>query len=179
MKKIIALSALMAALASANAMAVDANLTFTGSVTSSTCTMNAADATKNIVLPDYPVSALAGAWTSVGAGSTITFTSCPASVSNLITAVTSTTGTQLTTTNKVTTPASGTATGVGLLFAAGSSKSNLAVDGSNTVSTAVSGGTAVVPIYVGLGKAQAWASSAPAAAAGNYSSSYTLTFSWS
>ncbi|WP_146159944.1 MULTISPECIES: type 1 fimbrial protein [Kosakonia] len=182
MKKIIALSALMAALASANAMAVDSNLTFTGSVTSSTCTMNASDATKTLVIPDISSAALlaAGA-TSQSASTTINFSSCPASISNVKIIKGETTGSlytgySATETNR-SVPASGTATGLNLILFAGPSQTSVPVNGSviSNQNFAVTNGSASIPV----GVSAAANANNQAATAGTYSSSFTLTFAWS
>ncbi|WP_146159940.1 fimbrial protein [Kosakonia sp. H7A] len=186
MKKIIALSALMAALASANAMAVDANVTFTGSVTSSTCTMNASDASKSLTVPDISAAALTAqgtAWGNATATTNITFTSCPASVSALKVASITSTGTQYTSgtnSNYRYTPASGSATGFYTVIGLGTNKLAQPADGSVlSWSVAPTSGTAVVPVTVGPQAYTAVVSSAAAPTAGNYSTSYTLTFAWS
>lgn len=186
MKKIIALSALMAALASANAMAVDANLTFTGNVTSGTCTMNASDASKTLTIPDISASGLVAqgtAWGNASATTNITFTSCPAAISALKVSSITSTGTQYASGSASPyryTPASGTATGIFTAIGLGTSKTVQFSDGSAlSWSVAPSSGTAVVPVTVGLTANSAVVSSATAPTAGNYNTSYTLTFSWS
>lgn len=177
MKKIIALSALMAALASANAMAADANLTFTGSVTSSTCTMNSSDATKTLTIPDISAAALAGsttAWQYQTASASIGFTSCPANISTV--SVSQITSTGARGSNAVNTiPASGTATGLVMGIALGTNPNWMPADGSilsANNSFSVTNGSVSIPV-----KAAISPSGTPTA--GNYSNSYTLTFSWS
>ncbi|UDJ82057.1 hypothetical protein UYSO10_0916 [Kosakonia radicincitans] len=182
MKKIIALSALMAALASANAMAADANLTFTGSVTSSTCTMNASDATKTLVIPDISSAALVArgvnGYQTQQANTTVSFTSCPASVSQIKVASVTSTGTVQTDKTMVK-PASGTANGVWTSLVLGGPTGYVAADGSVlSYGTSVTSGGASVYVGVGVVAASTRASVA-APTAGTYSNSYTLTFSWS
>lgn len=179
MKKIIALSALMAVLASASAMAADANLTFTGAVTSGTCTMNASDATKTLTIPDIGAAALSAsttAWQYQSASSNISFSSCPANVSAVKVTQITTTGTPNTTypTNSI--PASGTATGLVMGIALGSSPNWMAANGSALNSSfAVTSGSVSIPVKAAISPLVAGGT----VTAGNYSSSYTLTFSWS
>lgn len=185
MKKIIALSALMAALVSANAFAIDSNVNFTGTVTSSTCTLNAADVTKTLTVPDISVAALTAlgglGFTSQSAATTVTFTSCPSIVSNVSVTKATTTGTIFNNTNSSYVPASGTATGINLVVYAGQASSGwLSADGSALNRTfAVTSGSVTIPVGVGVRTNVSLLSSSPAPTAGTYSSAYTLTFAWS
>lgn len=185
MKKIIALSALMAALASANAMAVDSNLTFTGSVTSSTCTMNAADTTKTLTIPDISSAALVAlggySYSSQTSSTTVGFTSCPASVSSVNVVQVTSTGTQFTDANSYA-PASGTATGIHLVISAGNATTGyMPADGSviSNKKFAVTSGSVSIPLIVGVRANKSSVASAAAPGTGSYSSGYTVTFSWS
>lgn len=183
MKKIIALSALVAALASVNAMAADANLTFTGSVTSGTCTMNAADATKTLTIPDVSVATLLAStnvFATQSASSTIGFTNCPSSVSAVKLVQGTTTGTQAISGNASNyVPASGTAKNTALVLTVGGVYPSL--DGSviSQSFATTSTGTASVTIQAGVRSLKSLISSAADPTAGTYSSSYTLTFAWS
>ena len=187
MKKIIALSALMAALASANAMAVDANLTFTGSVTSGTCTMNASDATKTLTIPDISSAALVAlgqsSWSSQSSTTTVGFTSCPASVSSVNVIQATSTGTIFNNVSNSYVPASGTAKGIHLVLSAGSNVANgfLPTDGSviSNKTFATTSGSVSIPLTVGVRSNKSLLSTAAVPTAGTYSSSYTVTFSWS
>lgn len=183
MKKIIALSALMAALASANAMAVDSSLTFNGAVTSGTCTMNSADATKTLTIPDISAASLAANSGSFGyqvANGTVNFTGCPGSVSSVKVVNITNSGTPVNGDAKNYFPASGTVTGVALTFSLGTAGNALAIDGSTlNYSVNTSNGAASIPIYSGVRAAKAVQSSLAAPTAGTYNSAFTLTFAWS
>lgn len=184
MKKIIAISALMASLASANALAVDSNLTFTGSVTSGTCTLNAADTTKTLTIPDIGVQALLAndTWAYQNATASINFTSCPSSVSAVKIVKATTTGTAALAGNVHNyLPASGSAKNIILVLSAGTPSGLVSTDGSvigNSFAT-TSTGTATIPVYVGVRSLKELVSSSSDPTPGNYSSAYTLTFSWS
>jgi len=183
MNKFIAISALMAAFVSANALAADANLTFNGAVSTGTCTMNAADATKTLVIPDVSSSSLANAgntaFTSYSANSTISFTGCPAEVSNVVLSSASGTGTTFGGDTSRQTPASGTATGVHLVISSGPRVVDYLRPGVARSFPVSPSGTVKVPVYVGVTADITSSSAFAAPTAGNYSSSYTLTFSYS
>ena len=185
MKKIIAISALMASLASANALAVDSNLTFTGSVTSGTCTLNAADTTKTLTIPDIGVQALlanGNTWAYQNGTASINFTSCPSSVSAVKIVKATTTGKEALAGNVHNyLPASGSAQNIILVLSAGTPTGLVSTDGSvidNSFAT-TSTGTATIPVYVGVRSLKSLVSSSSDPTPGNYSSAYTLTFSWS
>lgn len=190
MKKIIAVSALMAALASANSMAADANLTFTGGVSTGTCVMNSADVTKTLVIPDVNAATLiaggGGAYQTINATSTIGFSGCPQTTSKIVLNSATTTGSPFTgyIPSEVyrMLPASGTAaSGVNMMLVVngvpvsptGSMLSNF------TAANVSATGTANVPVLVGISPNSDAGNSIPAPSAGNYSSSYTLSFSYS
>ncbi|MDX7664704.1 hypothetical protein SJ554_19835 [Enterobacter asburiae] len=178
MKKIIALSALMAALASASAMAVDANITFTGAVKAGTCTMNTNDATKTLVIPDIGAVALAQSntnWATQNVGTTISFSKCPNSVTSINIAKLTTTGGPGFS-GSTSTPASGTAGGLVLGIQAGESPGWLNLTGwAINRPFAVTDGSVTIPIKAAVGRYSASQPVTP----GNYSSSFTMTFSWS
>ncbi|WP_320705070.1 fimbrial protein [Enterobacter asburiae] len=177
MKKIIALSALMAALASASAMAADANITFTGEVKASTCIMNANDATKTLVIPDIGAAAASAqsTWATQTIGTTISFSMCPNSVSSVNVANITTTGSPAFSA-ATSYPASGTATGVTLGIALGEQTSWVATNGNGIYRPfSVTNGSVAIPIRAGVSRA----STTTPVTAGDYSSSFTMTFSWS
>ncbi|MHC0025533.1 fimbrial protein [Enterobacter vonholyi] len=187
MKKIIAISALMAAMASANALAADANLTFNGAVSTGTCTMNSADATKTLTIPDVSISALtavgAVAYGTINANTTVGFTGCPSTTSYVNVESVTSTGAIFNNSNVLASPASGTATGVHLIFSVGPGVTNyVAIDGStitNRQFAVNSQGNATVPIYVGVRANQSVLSSSADPTSGTYSNSYTVTFTYS
>lgn len=179
MKKLLALSALMAALTSVNAMAVDANLNFIGEVTSGTCVLNAADTTKNMVIPDIGAAALqtmgASSYDSVNATSSINISGCPGSVSNISAFVTSPQPEQ-TGFGKYITP-DGTAKNINLAMRLGQDNITNKVDTNVTGQEAknigvLSGGKTSIPVLVGV------TSNGNLATAGNYNASYNVAFNW-
>nr|WP_261905546.1 hypothetical protein [Escherichia coli]CAH8250720.1 Uncharacterised protein [Escherichia coli] len=177
MKKIIALSALMTALASASAMAADANITFNGAVTAGTCIMNANDATQTLVIPDIGAAAASAGstWSTQHVGSTISFSQCPNSVTSINLAKMTTTGGPGGTAS-TSTPASGTATGLHLGIAVGSPTGWVnTIGGAINRPFAVTNGSVSIPFRAGVSRA----STTKPVTAGDYSSSFTMTFSWS
>ena len=91
MKKILILSALMTALASAGAMAADANINFTGTVSAATCTLAAADAAQTLTIPNVsPATLLAtpNSQLSYNASGSFNFSACPAGLTRVTSAYT-------------------------------------------------------------------------------------------
>ncbi|WP_320723676.1 fimbrial protein (plasmid) [Enterobacter asburiae] len=92
MKKLLILSAVVTALASYGAMAADANINFEGTVSSSTCTLNAADAAKTLSIPNVTAAELLskgdqGRLTYAASGR-FDFTNCPQGLTKVTSAYT-------------------------------------------------------------------------------------------
>ena len=92
MKKILILSALMTALTSAGAMAADANINFTGTVSAATCTLAAADAAKTLTIPNVAAATLlaasGSAYLTYNASGSFNFSACPAGLTRVTSAYT-------------------------------------------------------------------------------------------
>lgn len=184
MKKILILSALMTALTSAGAMAADANINFTGTVSAATCTLNAADATKTLTMPNVAPATLLAASTpyvTYSASSSFGFTACPAG----LTKVTSNYVYQgsMASSNVNMALASGTATNVGLVIMQSSTASSSTVvtpgvTGSVNNAPIVSN-SAVVPVTVGINATNPAGTAAVLPTVGNYTGTYTVAFTYS
>ncbi|WP_320744198.1 fimbrial protein [Enterobacter mori] len=85
MKKLLITSAVVTALTSYGAMAIDANINFRGAVSSTTCTLNAADAAKTLTLPNLTGQNLVDAGTSsrYSVSGSFKFTDCPAGLTKV------------------------------------------------------------------------------------------------
>lgn len=185
MKKIIAISALMTAMISANALAVGANLTFSGSVANATCTLQASDKSKTLVIPDISVASLLNSggntYYSQAGSTTFNFSNCPNSVSN----VSATYQYSGSTYSNI----QGTASGAngGVVFVVNqTSASNPSTGSINKLdgsapgaNVAVSNGAAVIPVTIGIQAPVTWDSSFPMPTAGNYSGTFNVTFKYS
>lgn len=181
MKKIFALSLLMAAFASTSAMAVtgsgpDANLTFTGSVTGSTCTLRSGDNNKTIIIPDISVAALNATATPYATQATSTdfqFTNCPSYITK-VSATYSYTGSLFNQYNAI---ASGSANNVLLVFSQASvstmnSNSYVTIDGSAPApDVSVINGGAIIPLTVGI--------QGSGVTTGTYNGTFNVTFNYS
>ena len=90
MKKLLITSAVVTALTSYGAMAIDANINFKGAVSSTTCTLNAADAAKTLTIPNVTAKNLldSGASGAYSASSSFNFTDCPAGLTKVTSAYT-------------------------------------------------------------------------------------------
>ncbi|MDH1548039.1 fimbrial protein [Enterobacter ludwigii] len=90
MKKILITSAVVTALTSYGAMAIDANINFRGAVSSTTCKLNAADAAKTLTIPNVTAKNLLDSGDSgrYSASSSFNFTDCPAGLTKVTSAYT-------------------------------------------------------------------------------------------
>ncbi|WP_320728342.1 fimbrial protein [Enterobacter ludwigii] len=90
MKKLLITSAVVTALTSYGAMAIDANINFKGAVSSTTCTLNAADAAKTLTIPNVTAKNLMDSGNSAqySASGSFNFTDCPAGLTKVTSAYT-------------------------------------------------------------------------------------------
>ncbi|WP_320734766.1 pilus assembly protein [Enterobacter sp. 214E4] len=90
MKKLLITSAVVTALTSYGAMAIDANINFMGAVSSTTCKLNAADAAKTLTIPNVTAKNLLDSGDSgqYSASSSFNFTDCPAGLTKVTSAYT-------------------------------------------------------------------------------------------
>ena len=185
MKKILILSALMTALTSAGAMAADANINFTGTVSASTCTLNAADASKTLTIPNVSPATLYAAgntgYLTYNASGSFGFTACPAGLTKVtsnytyqgaIAGAAASTGV-----------ATGTATNVGMVVmqsSAASTSSIVSINGtSGTLNqVAIASNAATVPVIVGAYAVNS-SGTLTLPTAGNYTGTYTVAFTYS
>ncbi|MCK2177815.1 fimbrial protein [Enterobacter asburiae] len=186
MKKILILSALVTALTSAGAMAADANINFNGTVSASTCTLNAADAAKTLSMPNVsPATLLAagtGSYTTYNASSSFGFTACPAG----LTKVTSTytyQGALVGATSNTAVPSSGTASNVALVVMQSATGNNAAVLNVNGTSAAINQATiaanaATIPVTVGINALNS-SGTATLPTVGTYTGTYLVAFTYS
>lgn len=186
MKKILILSALVTALTSGGAMAVDANLNFAGTVSANTCTLSASDASQVLTIPNVTVGDLYAATTSLSGygqtystGGSFKFSGCPAGLTKITTTYTYQ-GT-VDSTNKNSAIATGTANNVQLIIWQGALGSNpVNVDGTTTTNNdaVITAGAATIPFWVGALSAQNGGLPV-SATVGNYSGVYTVAFTYS
>lgn len=187
MKKILILSALMAALASTSAMAVDANVTFNGTVSTNTCTLNAADATKTLTLPSVSAATLyaAGttAYTTYTTSGSFGFTACPSGLTKVTSNYTYQGSSLVSGTSGNSAVAGGTATNVALVLMQGSTgNSSTVVPANGTTNannqTTISNNAATVPVTVGIWAANS-SNSLTLPTAGTITGTYTVAFTYS
>lgn len=90
MKKLLITSAVVTALTSYGAMAIDANINFKGAVSSTTCKLNADDAAKTLTIPNVTAQNLfdSGMSGQYSASSSFNFTDCPAGLTRVTSAYT-------------------------------------------------------------------------------------------
>ncbi|MGL3103899.1 fimbrial protein [Enterobacter asburiae] len=90
MKKLLITSAVVTALTSYGAMAIDANINFQGAVSSTTCKLNAVDAAKTLTIPNVTAQNLldSGSTGQYSASSSFNFTDCPAGLTKVTSAYT-------------------------------------------------------------------------------------------
>lgn len=183
MKKILILSALMTALTSAGAMAADANINFTGTVSAATCTLAAADAAKTLTIPSVSAATLlaagGGAVTTYYASSNFNFSACPAGLTKVLANYTYQ-GALTNGTNK-TAVSTGTATNVALSvmpLTVPVASGIIAVDGSTSYATTISSNMAVVPVSVGISALNS-SGALTLPTVGNYTGTYTVAFTYS
>ena len=187
MKKILILSALMTALTSAGAMAADANVNFTGSVSAATCTLNAADASKTLTVPSVSPQVLYGLASPTYATYTATgsfeFTACPAGLTRVTSAYTyqGATGSA----NPTMAIATGTATNIGMVLLQSTTATGtlLNVNGTSGVANQANivSNAATIPVTVGV---QATNSNGTGIGAtlptvGTYTGTYLVAFTYS
>lgn len=187
MKKILALSALMGALASTSVMADDnptATINVNGAISVKACTINASDVSKTITIPTYDAQDLVAAgqnWYDHSAETTVGFTNCPATVTSINIANITTNGTEIYDAYHYT-PANGSATGISLV--AGTRKGSLQANGSHIDQDSAfwaldSNGAVEIPIRIGVEANKAIDATAAEPTAGNYSSTFVYTFVYS
>lgn len=186
MKKKLNLSLLAVALiaGSTGVMAApDANLTFNGTVSSSTCTLAAADAAKVLTIPTTTALGLYAAGSNVGfsASSSFNFSACPAGLSKVTSAYTYQGA--LIPNNTTAAVATGTATNV--IFRAMQSSgvsltSFVPADGTSNSSNqaSITANSATVPITVGI-QASNSAGNLVMPTGGSYSGVYLVAFTYS
>lgn len=185
MKKILILSALMTALTSAGAMAADANINFTGTVSAATCTLNAADAAKTLTIPSVsPATLLAvgnAASSTYYASGSFGFTACPAGLTKVTSAYTYQ-GTVFATGNDWAV-ATGTAQNIAfsvMQSATANSSTSVAVNGTSSTNNqaTITANAATVPVSVGI---RPYNSSGVLTlpTVGNYTGTYLVAFTYS
>lgn len=183
MKKILILSALVTALTSAGAMAADANINFNGTVSASTCTLNAADAAKTLTIPNVsPATLLAlgtNGFLSYNASSSFGFTDCPVGLTKVTSAYTYQ-GTLAGVNNW------GMATGVQnvsfyvMQSSLGLIAANVKLDGTSAAvnQATITAGAATVPVTVGVSAYNA-AQVLTLPTVGNYTGTFLVAFTYS
>ncbi|AEN67290.1 type I fimbrial protein, A chain precursor (plasmid) [Enterobacter soli] len=173
----------MTALTSAGAMAADANINFTGTVSAATCTLAAADAAKTLTIPSVsPATLLAAgsnAYTTYYASSSFGFTACPVGLTRVTSAYTYQ-GSLVGNNNAV---ATGTASNVQMFVMQSSSpsvSSVLAVNGtSGSLNQAtITANAATVPVIVGISSLNS-STSPVLATVGTYTGTYLVAFTYS
>ena len=185
MKKILILSALVATLASVNAMAADANITFNGTVSASTCTLAAADASKVLTIPSVAAATLYATanngYLTYNASSSFGFSACPAGLTKVISNYTYQGSLNGSSTDTAT--ATGTATNVALIVMQNSTATNATIVKANGTSstanqTTIVSNAATVPVTVGV---QPYNSSGTVTlpTVGTYTGTYTVAFTYS
>lgn len=185
MKKILILSALMTALASAGAMAADANVNFTGTVSAATCTLNAADASKTLTIPSVSAGTLFAAgvngYLTYNASSSFGFTACPAGLTRVTSAYTY--QGSLMTGAPEQAMATGTATNMSMIVMQGLTP-NLSsiVNADGTSSTrnyaTITANAATVPVIVGVNSKNA-SGTVTLPTMGTYTGTYLVAFTYS
>lgn len=185
MKKILILSALVTALTSAGAMAADANINFNGTVSASTCTLNAADAAKTLTIPSVSAATLlaagANAYLTYASSSSFGFTACPAGLTKVTSAYTYQGSTMSGNPNWAV--ASGTASNITLIAMQSATSSASTVVSAQGVSAAVNQATitanaATVPVTVGIGAYNS-AGALTLPTVGTYTGTYLVAFTYS
>lgn len=183
MKKILMLSAVMGALVSASALANPANVTFNGNVTSTSCTVVAGSKAMELIIPDVTTKEIADGTEGYSLNaespeSDIEIVSCPPSVTSVNISSFSTTG--IPGNNFLRTiPESGTGKGVEIVFSyKNPDNDNWANLGPGEVPSVdwvpdASGNTTITV------KSASHKNSANGIVAGDYQTTYTLTFAWS
>lgn len=184
MKKILILSALMTALTSAGAMAADANINFTGTVSAATCTLAAADAAKTLTIPNVAPATLLAAgntgYLSYNASSSFGFTACPAGLTRVTSAYTYQ-GTIAGSNNW--SVATGTAQNVSFYVMQSSpanASNNVKVDGTSSSlnQATITANAATVPVTVGISAYNA-AQALTLPTVGTYTGTFLVAFTYS
>lgn len=185
MKKILILSALMTALTSAGAMAADANVNFTGTVSAATCTLNAADASKTLTVPSVSAATLfaagANGYLTYNASSSFGFTACPAGLTRVTSAYTY--QGSLIAGNSEQAIATGTATNMTMIVMQGltpNSSSIVKADGTSAAvnQTTITANAATVPVIVGVNSKNA-SGAVTMPTVGTYTGTYLVAFTYS
>ncbi|WP_320750691.1 fimbrial protein [Enterobacter roggenkampii] len=186
MKKILILSALVTALTSAGAMAADANINFNGTVSASTCTLNAADAAKTLTMPNVSAATLLAAGTAAystyNSSSSFGFTACPAGLTK-VTSAYMYQGSLISANTGMAIPSSGTASNVALVVMQSATGDSTSVVNAGGVSTAtnqatITAGAATVPVTVGItAYSPSYVPTLPTV--GTYTGTYLVAFTYS
>ncbi|WP_370605585.1 fimbrial protein [Citrobacter braakii] len=181
----LSVSALLLALSSLSAHAVDANINFSGNVSSGTCTLNAADAAKTLALPDVSPQTLynagSNAYQTYNASGSFNFTNCPEGLTKVTSKyiyngflVSNFSGTAY---------AAGDAQNIGLILMqspTASSANIVNVNGSSSVvnETPIIANAASVPVTVGIAPYSPNGDNA-VPTVGQYTGTYTVSFTYS
>ncbi|HFL1539649.1 TPA: fimbrial protein [Enterobacter asburiae] len=185
MKKLLILSAVVTALASYGAMAADANINFTGAVSSTTCKLNAVDAAKTLTIPNVsPQTLLDGSYGSAGvysASGSFDFTDCPAGLTKVTSAYTYESGALWGADNDW-----GVANGVSHVSfhvyqdsKGGNQGTHVRLDGipNGANEATITNGAATIPVTVGVAAVDLTGFGLPTA--GNYTGTFLVAFTYS
>ena len=178
------MTALGMALVSSGVMAADGNINFTGTVSASTCTLAAADASKVLTIPNVSPATLLAAgnpgYLTYNASSSFNFSACPSGLTKVISAYTYQ-GT-IAGSNNWAMP-TGTASNVSLYVMQSStaaSASNVKLDGTSSTANqaTISANSATVPVTVGVSAYNA-AQVLTLPTVGTYTGTFVVAFTYS